>query len=121
MIKITGNYRCILLLRATVTVGCRKLKNEKLHEFFTPHQMVLGCPNGYHGVGMWNTGGIRKNAYRVLWENLKARGHLENQGQIGRVTVKWILKEIGWESVEWINLFQDKGMRQVFVNVLINL
>lgn len=56
-----------------------------------------------------------------MWENLKARGDLEHQGQTGRATVKWILKEIGWESVEWINLFQDKGMRQVLVNALINL
>jgi hypothetical protein len=70
---------------------------------------------------MWNTREIRKNAYRVLWENLKAKDHLEHQGQIGRVTVKWILKEIGWESVEWINLFQDKDMRQVVINTLINI
>ena len=60
--------------------------------------------------------------HRVLWEkNLKARVHVEHHGQIGRVTVKWILKEIGWESVEWINLFHDKDMRQVFMNALINL
>ena len=49
-------------------------------------------------------GGIRKNAYRVLWENLKARVHLEHHGQIGRVTVKWILKEIGWDAVDWFHL-----------------
>jgi hypothetical protein len=70
---------------------------------------------------MWNTRGIRKNAYRVLWEKLKARDHLEHQGQIGRITVKWILKEIGRESVEWINLFEDKDRRQVLVNALINI
>jgi hypothetical protein len=46
---------------------------------------------------------------------------LEHQGQIWRVTVKWILKEIRWKSVEWINLLQDKDMRQVFINALINL
>ena len=34
---------------------------------------------------------------------------------------KMDLKEIGWEGVEWINLSEDKDIRQVFVNALINL
>ena len=51
----------------------------------------------------------------------KPEGKGEHRSQTRRVTVNWILKEIGWESVEWINLLQDKDMRQVFINALINL
>jgi hypothetical protein len=60
---------------------------------------------------MWQTTGIRKMHTGCCGENLKARGPLgtpwpnwEDNGEIN-------LKQIGWETVEWINLFEDKDMR----------
>lgn len=56
-----------------------------------------------------------------------AVGKPEGKGPLGTSRPNWEgnskmdLKRNRMESVEWINLFQDKGMRQVFVNVLINL
>ena len=31
------------------------------------------------------------------------------------------LKEIGWEGMDWINLAEDRGMRWVTVNSVMNL
>jgi hypothetical protein len=47
---------------------------------------------------------------RGLWE----RDHLEDQGMDG-------IRKIGWGSVEWIHLAQDKDRWQALVNTVMNL
>jgi hypothetical protein len=54
-------------------------------------------------------------------KNLKERGHLEHQGIDGRIVVKWILREIGWEGVELITLSEQKDMSQVLADTIRNL
>jgi len=34
--------------------------------------------------------GERRGAYRVLWEDLGERDHLENLGVDGRIILKWL-------------------------------
>jgi hypothetical protein len=34
------------------------------------------------------------------WENLKQRGHLKDTDEDGRITLKPIFKETGWESTD---------------------
>jgi len=54
-------------------------------------------------------------------------GKPEGKGPLGTSRPNWEdnskmnLTETGWEIVEWINLFQDKDMRQVIVNASMNL
>ena len=42
------------------------------------------------------------------WRNLKERDHLARACVGGRIIIKWNLKEIGWDAVDWINM--AKGM-----------
>jgi hypothetical protein len=42
------------------------------------------------------------------WANLKARGSLENLGVEERTNIKISLKGTEWNSVEWINLAEDR-------------
>jgi len=43
----------------------------------------------------------------VLAEPLQKRDHLKDLQINGHILLKWI-SEIGWESMDWINLAQDK-------------
>jgi hypothetical protein len=45
------------------------------------------------------------------WESEKERDHWEDQ-DVGRWTIlKWILRETGWDGVDWIDLAQDRDQR----------
>jgi len=64
--------------------------------------------------------GDRKGAYRDWWGILKVRAHLEDLGD-ERILVKRILKEIGWDGVNWIDLAQDKDKCRAFLNAKMRL
>jgi hypothetical protein len=38
------------------------------------------------------------------WENQKERDHWEDQDVGGRTTLKWILREIGWDDLDWVDM-----------------
>jgi hypothetical protein len=41
-------------------------------------------------------------------KNVKGRDHAEELGVDGKTISDWILGEIGWESVDWMHLAQDR-------------
>jgi len=55
-----------------------------------------------------------------LVENLKGRDHLEDLG-IEEVNIRMYPREIGWESVDWMHLAQDRDQWQALVNMVMNL
>jgi hypothetical protein len=55
----------------------------------------------------------------VLWGNLKERDGLEDLGVGGRVTFI-ILREIGWDGVDWVNLTGASGKWWVLVNTVLS-
>jgi hypothetical protein len=57
----------------------------------------------------------------VDWEGSKERDLLEDRGVDGRIGSEWILREIGWEDVEWVQLDQDRGQWRAVVNAVMNL
>jgi hypothetical protein len=65
--------------------------------------------------------GEKRNVYRVLI------GKPESKKPLGRPRRRWEdgikvdLKEIGWGSVEWIQLVQDRGQWWAVVNTVMNL
>jgi hypothetical protein len=65
--------------------------------------------------------GEKRNAYRILV------GKPEGKGALGRPRVKWVdnikmdLREIGWDSMDWIDLAQDKDQWRALVNTLMPL
>jgi hypothetical protein len=40
--------------------------------------------------------------------NLRERDHLEGTDVDGRIILHWMLHEIGWDDVDWINLALDR-------------
>jgi len=53
--------------------------------------------------------------------NLKGRGNSEDLSVNGRKIQEWILRDIGWEGVEWIHLAQNKDQWHAVVNTVMNL
>jgi hypothetical protein len=58
----------------------------------------------------------------IFWsENLKGRGNSEDLGVDGNIILQWILREIGWEGIDWMHLAEDRDGCQVLVNTIMNL
>jgi len=58
--------------------------------------------------GMWH---IQQRAERQtgFWRrNLRERDNMEGLGIDGRIILKWMLKEIGWDIMEWVYLAQQE-------------
>jgi hypothetical protein len=66
---------------------------------------------------MWE----RRNAYRILV------GRQEGRIPPGRPRRRWVdnikmdLREIGWDSMDWIDLAQDRDNWRALVNTVMNL
>jgi hypothetical protein len=62
-----------------------------------------------------------RNAYRILVAKP------EGKRPLGRSRSRWVdnvkidLREIGWDSMDWINLAQDKDKWRALVNMVMNL
>jgi hypothetical protein len=70
-----------------------------------------------HGVLMVE----KRNAYRTL------AGKSDGKRPLGKPRRRWVnnikmdLREIGWDSMDWIDLAQDRGEWRALVNTVINL
>jgi hypothetical protein len=68
-----------------------------------------------------STNGERRNAYRILV------GKLERRRALGRPRRKWVdnievdLRDIGWDSMDWIDLAKDRDQWRALVNTVMNL
>jgi hypothetical protein len=71
--------------------------------------------------GACSTNGAKRNAYRLLV------GKPEGERPLGRPScrcvdnIKMDLREIGWDSVDWIDMAQDRDQWRVLVNTVLNL
>jgi hypothetical protein len=62
----------------------------------------------------------RRGAYRVLVGRPDGKRPLEDLGVDGRIILKWILKEVGWEGVDWIDMAQDRDRWRAVVSAVMN-
>jgi hypothetical protein len=49
-----------------------------------------------------------KNVYRILVGKPEGKNHWEDQDLGGWTILKWILREISWDGMDWIDLTQDR-------------
>jgi hypothetical protein len=55
---------------------------------------------------------LSNSCYTVQWED----------HDVGGWTIsKWILREIGWDGVDWIDMAQDRDQWRALVNTVLNL
>jgi hypothetical protein len=63
----------------------------------------------------------KRNAYRTLVKKPEVKRPLESKDIGGWTILKWILREIGWDSTDWIDLTQDRDQWRSLVNTVMNL
>jgi hypothetical protein len=63
----------------------------------------------------------RPDIEKQMVGKIKGRDHSVVLVVDGNVMLDWILRELGWESVDWIHLAQDSNQWRVLVNSILNL
>jgi hypothetical protein len=56
-----------------------------------------------------------------FWGSQKVRDHWEDLDVGGWTILKWILREIVWDGMDWIGLTQDRDQWRALVNMVMNL
>jgi hypothetical protein len=65
--------------------------------------------------------GEERNVYRVLMRKPEGKRPLERPRRRWEDGIRMDLREIGWGSVDWIQLAQDRARWQALVNTVMNL
>jgi hypothetical protein len=95
--------------RDEVTGGCRKLKNEELHNLYSSPSIITMITSRRIGwAGNVARLGAKRSEYRKLV------GKPEGNRPLGTPRRRWVdsikmsLREIGWGGVDWTDLAQDR-------------
>jgi len=70
---------------------------------------------------MWLIWGKGEMLTGFWWGNLKERDHFEELGVTQRIILEWILKKVGWEDMDWINLAQNRNKWFAVLNTVVKL
>jgi hypothetical protein len=62
-----------------------------------------------------------RNGYKILVSKPEGKGPLIRPRHREKDNIRMVLREIGWEAVDWIHLTQDRVLWQAPVNVVMNL
>jgi hypothetical protein len=92
-----------------MTGGWRKLHNEELHNLYSSPSIIRTIKSKrMRWAGYVAQMGVKRNAYRILV------GKPEGKRPLGRRRCKWVddikmdLRETGWDSMDWIDLAEDR-------------
>jgi hypothetical protein len=109
------------MTRYEVTRGLRKLHNEELHSLYSSQSII----RMFKSRRMRWAGHVarmeKRTAYRILVEKP------EGKRPLGRPRRRWVedikmdLREIGWDSMDCIDLAQDRDQWRALLNTVMNL
>jgi hypothetical protein len=68
-----------------------------------------------------STKGAKRNACRILMGNPEGNSLLEDQDFCEWTILTWILGEVEWGGMDWIDLTQDRDLWRPLVNMVTNL
>jgi hypothetical protein len=107
--------------RDEVTRDLRKLHNEKINNLYSsPNIIRMMKSRSMRWAGHVARMGATRNAYRILV------GKPEGNSPLGKPIRRWVdninidLIEIGWDSMDWIDLAQDRDQWRALVNTVMN-
>jgi hypothetical protein len=102
--------------------GWRKLHNEELPNLYSsPSIIKMIKPRRMRWVGHVARMGEKMNAYRTLVRKP------EGKRPLGKTRHRWMdninmdFREIGWDSVDWIDTTQDRDQWRALLNTVLNL
>jgi hypothetical protein len=96
--------------------------NEELHDLYSSPSIIriiksIRMTWAGHVAPM----GEKRNAYRLLVEKPEGKRPLGRPRRMWADNIKIDLLEIGWASVDWISLAQDRDKWRALANVIMNL
>jgi hypothetical protein len=68
-----------------------------------------------------STHGEKRNGYRTLVGKTEGKGPLRRPRRMWVYNMKIVLREIGWDGMDWIDLAQDRDQWRALVNTVTNL
>jgi hypothetical protein len=100
----------------------RKLRIEELHNFYSSPSIIRMIKSrrmtwAGHVARMRD----KSNAYRILVGKPEGKRSLERQRRRWVNDFKIDLREIGWDSMNWIDLDPDRDHWRALMNTLMNL
>jgi hypothetical protein len=104
-----------------VTGDWRKLHNEELCTLYFSPSKIRMIKSRMRWVEHVARMGEKRNACRILV------GKPEGMRPLGRPRRRWVdnikmdLREIRWDTVDWIDMAQDKDQWKALVNTVLNL
>jgi hypothetical protein len=108
--------------RDEVTGEWRKLHNEELHILYSSQNIIRQIKSrkmrwAVHVARM----GEERNVYRVLMGKPEGKRPFGRQRRRWEDWIRMDLWEIGWGSVDWIQLVQDRDRWRALMNTVMNL
>jgi hypothetical protein len=94
--------------RDEVTGDCRKLKKEELHCLYS-FRNIIGMIKSRRMGGTCSTHGEMKNAHKILIGKPERKRPLVRPMHRWEDNNKMDVREIGFGSVEWIHMAQDRN------------
>jgi hypothetical protein len=94
--------------RDEVTGEWRKLHNEELHILYTSPNTIRQLKSRRMWAGHVARMEEERNVYRILMGKPEGRRPLERPRRRWEDGIRMDLRENGWDSVDWIQLAQDR-------------
>jgi hypothetical protein len=108
--------------RDEVTGEWRRLHNKELYAlYFSPNVIRVIKSRRLRWAGHMARMGVRRGAYRALVGKPEGRRPLERPRRRWEDNIKIGLRKVGWRSIDWIYLAQDRNRWRAVVNTVINL
>jgi hypothetical protein len=101
--------------------SCRKLHNDEIHNLYSPNIVRVIKSRMMRWTEHVARMGEGRGVYRALVGGPEGKRPLGRPRRRWEDNIKMDLREIGIDVSNWIQLAQDRGRWQAFVNTIMNL